>query len=769
MALALPAVFAACTNNEIEGDVLQNGGRELLSKDFSIVASKTVGAESRGQWFKDEASYKFNWKNNGETADKIGLCWTGVATAADGTDVSIANPSNMALSNYEFKMTHYTNGKSGDEYAESAWATEKAASFANGETYNKYTTAKFAMEGATPFSGKYVMYYPYSSDLKNVGYLPVSVPANQTMAATMTDQLVAFGALTTCISEPYAFDSKTTTTDVDMHPYTTGFMPKMTKSTANGATDVTVKRIMLVAADGKTIVNAQTLDLDGTVKTSKGVNVMTLNTNAAINASATTEAPVEVLMAVLPQTLKLGEFEVLFVNEASKAYSYPLTKDLTFNSGTISAPTVVLDGRDFTMDIISDETALKAAINGVTTAATTISTYKNVPVTFTSAIFENTKKATINAEKIVFNGAVTFKGDIQFNCPVEFKNAVTVGEGVTLTLADGTVFETGSYLYMTAKNGTKVSTLNLNATTIKGTAITTGANVEGAVINFVSGSSDLNAVATIGNKLTVNIKSGATLNVKVANALTNNGNVNVEEGGALVVATKTTTPAVDPSIENNAKILVKGTLTNNNTIDNAGTLQTEGVGVIANNKTINNNGNIVLMQSEGVALNQIDGAAVNDFGNISGISRISGGDVVIELSAENTLEAALANAKYDNHTAFRTTSAQTVTTLVNTTKKLILGANLTLNGTDVAKTANETGAIVIANNATITTVQKLNVNGDVTIAATKTMTVGHGSDIIVSGKINNNGTFTMDATKSYVFCSGIVTGTGATWSPTPQW
>lgn len=767
MTLALPAVFAACTNDAIEGDVQQNGGRELLSKDFSIVASKTWGAESRGQWFKD-GTYKFNWKNATAAADKIGLCWTGVATAADGTDVSVANPSNMALSNYSFVMTHYTNGKSGGDYAESEWLTEKAGGFANAEDLNNYITAKFSMTGATPFTGKYVMYYPYSEDLKNVGYLPVSVPANQTMAGTMAEQLVNFGAMTLCISEPYTFDSSTSTTDVEMNPYTTAFLPRMIKSDATGATDVTVKRIMLVAADGKNIVNEQTLDLDGTVKTSKGVTVMTLNTNEIVNASATAETPKEVLMAVLPQTLKLGEFELLFVNANSKAYSYPLTKDLTFNAGTVSAPTVKLDGRNFTMDIITDETALKAAINEATESTKTVSTYKNVPVTFASAAdFTNTKKVTVNAEKIIFNGTVSFGGDIEFTCPVEFNGAVTVDEGVTVTLADGSVLN--STIALTAgADADHITTLNLKATTITNVLTVNAAN---AAINFTSGTSELNAVFTVGANQTVNVKNGATVNVNVEGGLTNNGTVNVEQGGALVVAAKYTEglSVIEPSIANAANLNVNGTLTNNSVINNTGTFMTDGNGVINNNLTINNSGNIVLMQSDGVALSQGTGATVEDGGNISGISRISGGDLVVKIDGTNTLESALANLKYNNHTAFRITIAQTVTNLVNTTKKLILQASLTLNGSD-SEADNATGSIEILNDASITSVDKLNVTGDITIAASKQLTVETGTNISVSGKIYNNGTFYIATpADSYVYCNGIVTGTGATWNPTPQW
>lgn len=768
MTLALPAVFAACTNDAIEGDVQQNGGRELLSKDFSIVASKTMDAESRGQWFK-EGTYKFNWKNS-TAADKIGLCWTGSATAADGSDVSVANPNNMALSNYEFVLTHYTNGKSGDDYAESPYATEKV-SYANGTTYNNYQTAKFAVTGVTPFTGKYVMYYPYSPALKNVGYLPVSVPANQTMAATIGAQLEEFGAMTLCISEPYTFDSSTSTTDVEMLPYTTGFLPRMIKSDATGATDVTVKRIMLVAADGKNIVNEQTLDLDGTVKTSKGVTVMTLTLPDAFTVNSTdVNAAKEALMAVLPQTLKLGEFELLFVNASSKAYSYPLTKDLTFKAGIVYAPTVTLDGRNFTLDIISDETALTAAINGATQSTKTVSTYKNVPVTFASdAEFTNAEKVTVNAEKIIFNGEVEFGGDIEFTCPVEFNDAVTVGEGVTVTLADGSVLN--STIALTAgADADHITTLNLKATTIKNALSVDATN---AAINFTSGTSELNAVFTVGANQTVNVKNGATVNVNVATGLTNNGTVNVEQGGALVVAAKYT-PAggseIVPTIANAANLNVNGTLTNNSVINNTATLKTDGNGVINNNLTINNSGNIVLMQSEGVALSQGTGATVEDGGNISGISRISGGDVVVKIDAINTLEAALANLKYNNHTAFRITTAQTVGTLVNTTKKLILAANLTLNGASSETADNATGSIEILNDATITSVDKLNVTGDITIAASKTLTVATGTNISVSGKIYNNGTFYIATpADSYVYCNGIVTGTGATWNPTPQW
>lgn len=778
-ALALPAIFAACTNDELVNDV-QNNGRELLSKDFSIIATKTDALESRGQWAQETedgtVSYKFNWKN-ASAADKIGLCWTGAATAADGTtDVSVANPNNMALSNYEFVLTHYTNGKAvGDGFAESPYATEKTANFGNGNTYNGYKTAKFAVTGVTPFTGEYVMYYPYNASLKNVGYLPVSVSANQVVADINLDkQLVAFGNVTTCISNPYEFSSSTTAADVDLYPYTTGLLLRMYK--AEGSADVNVKRIMLVAADGKSIINEQTLDLTGAVKTSKGVTVMTLtlpdDTKATGVKGETGATPVEALMAVLPQTLKMDEVEVLFVNSASKAYSYPLTKDLTLTSGQLRAPNIVLDAEDFTLDIISDETALTAAINAVTTSAATVSTYKNVPVTFASAAtFTNTKKATVSAEKIVFSDDVTFSGDIEFTCPVEFKKAVIIGDGVTVTLADGTVFETTSSLTMNANTDENVSALNLKATTIK-SALTV--NTTDAAVNFVSGTSDLNAIVTVGTNGTLNIKSGATVNAKVSTALTNKGNVTVEEGGALVVAAKYTPTGgteIIPSISNANKLYVNGTLTNNSIVNNTGTLQTSGAGVINNNLTINNNGQIVLMQAEGVALNQAATAAVNDFGTISGINRISGGDLVIEVDGtNNTLESALANPKYTNHTAFRVTAAQTVTTLVNTTKKLILEADLTLNGTASTTADNETGAIEINDAVTITSIDKLNVTGDMTIAATKSLTIGDATNVTVSGKIINNGTFTIATpANSYVFCSGIESGAAATWNPTPQW
>lgn len=772
MALALPAVFAACTNEEFENELLQENGRELLSKDFSLIASKTNAPESRGQWEQSiedgVVEYGFNWINK-TAADKIGLCWTGVATAADGSDVSVVNPNNMALSNYEFVLTHYAY-KSGEITMYSSYEDEKTASFANAATRDNYENAKFAVTGVTPFTGQYVMYYPYSAALKNVGYLPVSVAASQTVAdMELAKQLADFGNKTLCISEPYEFESDATAADVKLYPYTTGLLLRMYK--AKGTPDVNVKRIMLVAAEGKSIINEQTLDLAGTVKSSKGVNVITLTLPDAVYVNDYTEeghpgTAVEALMAVLPQTLAFGEFELLFVNSASKAYSYPLTKDMVFSKGKLRAPNVTLDASKFTMDIISDEVALTAAVNAVTTEAKTISTYKNVPVEFANTtFFTNTKKATVNAEKITFNSSVSFAGDIEFTCPVEFKGSVVIEPGATVTLADGTIFNqsTGN-LYMNDKNGNKVATLNLNSTTFKAPLNPIG---DGAIINFVSGTSTLASTFTVGANVTLNVNSGAVLNATVADALVNNGTVNVVNGGSFIVAAPYNVGliTVTPSIANNAKLNVNGSLTNNSTVNNnaLGTLKTEGTGIIYNNKTINNNGNIILMQSTGVALSQIQGAAIEDAGNISGIKRVDGGDIII---TTDDLASALVNPTYTNHTAFRTSTACALVD-VNTTKKLILGAACGFIADK--ETVAVTGPIEIIGDASLyTTNQKLTVNGNLTIASGKTLTIGANSDIRISGQLVNNGTFTISyPSNTYVECTGIA-GNG-TWDNYPQW
>ena len=769
MALALPVAFAACTNEEFENELLQENGRELLSKDFSIIASKTNAPESRGQWAQNvvdgAVKYDFNWVNK-TAADKIGLCWTGVATAADGTDVSVVNPNNMALSNYEFVLTHYAY-KDGNNTLYASYDAEKTAGFVDAAIRDNYENAKFAVTGVTPFTGQYVMYYPYSAALKNVGYLPVSVAASQTVAdMDLDEQLAAFGNQTLCISEPYEFESDATAADVKLYPYTTGLLLRMFK--VKGGADVNVKRIMLVAAEGKSIINEQTLDLAGTVKSSKGVNVITLTLPNGVNVNDYTEegypgTAVEALMAVLPQTLAFGEFELLFVNSASKAYSYPVTKDMVFSKGQLRAPNVTLDASKFTMDIISDDVALTAAVNAVTTEAKTISTYKNVPVEFANTtFFTNTKKATVNAEKITFNSSVSFAGDIEFTCPVEFKGSVVIQPGATVTLADGTIFNqaTGN-LVMNDKVGNKVATLNLNSTTFKASLNPTG---NGAIINFVSGTSTLASTFTVGANVTLNVNSGAVLNATIADALVNDGTVNVVNGGSFIVAAPYNVglTTITPSIANNAKLNVNGSLTNNSIVNNNGILKTEGTGLINNNKTINNTANIILMQSTGVAVNQIEGAAIEDAGNISGIKRISGGDIII---TTDDLAAALVNPTYTNHTAFRSSTAGDLGS-VNTTKKLILGAAFTFSGDK----DHVTGAIEIIGAASIYTDnnKKLTVNGNVTIASGKSLTIGTATDIRITGQLINNGTFGMtNPANTYVECAGIA-GTG-TWNNYPQW
>ena len=780
IALALPAIFTACSNEEFENEVLQKDGREYLSKDFSIIAEKSIAPMSRGEWNRLESeegtvSYQFNWINR-TAADHIGLCWTGGAMAADSSDVSVANPSNMALSNYDFQLTSYKYlaDEDDEELTSETYAAASAAGFAT--SGNDYRKAEFQVTGVTPLTGEYVMYYPYSADLKNVGYIPTKVNAVQTVATVdSVDQLRKFGNATLCISDPYQFASSDAAANVTLTPYTSGFMPKI--FLAEDAEGFVLSRIMIVAKDGKEIINEQTLDLKRNVKTSKGVGAMTVNlpANVKIADSCAVKGGLKVLMAMLPQTLKKDDIEILFVNSQSMAYSYPLSKDLVLKSGELRAPKVTLDPEDFKTYIITDATALQEAINRVSTAAATINTYKNVAITFTSdASFTNAKKATVGAEKIVFEGEVTFGGDIEFTCPVEFKGAVSIASGKTVTLADGTKFSTGASLEMAAGTSDATTTLNLKATEINAALLPTSADK--TAINFVSGTSNLNAALTVGEELVVNVKSGAVVNVKVQAALDNGGTVNVEAGATVNVAPYVAanatagTPEFNPTIVNNKTLVIKGTVNNDNIIDNNGLISTDGAGLINNNKTINNNGTtgkITMYQSSGVVINQATGAVVNDAGSISGVTRISGGEIIAIPATFS--DASLALAQYTYHTAFKVTTSTTLTNL-NTTKKLILAADVTITNSDEEVTSFASGAIVVAYEATLAANKQLNVTGDVTINANATLIIGDATVVAVSGKVINNGTFQYsNETNSNVTCAGIQTGTGAAWTHYPQW
>ena len=114
LALALPAVFAACSNEEFVNDNAApvKGDLVELGEGFALTGQGISDASTRGVWELTDNKLSWKWLPEiltsatgansmlGTTlnvaADEIGLCWTG--ELSDGT----GSIGSMVYTNYQF-------------------------------------------------------------------------------------------------------------------------------------------------------------------------------------------------------------------------------------------------------------------------------------------------------------------------------------------------------------------------------------------------------------------------------------------------------------------------------------------------------------------------------------------------------------------------------------------------------------------------------------------------------------------------------------------
>lgn len=115
MALALPAMFVACQDQDVistpNGTV--EGQFVKLEKGFALIGSTESDAATRGQWISTNSGIKFAWRPNLTNAvaktyapDQIGLAWTGVCLDKDGNinadGSAVAAVDDRVFTNYKF-------------------------------------------------------------------------------------------------------------------------------------------------------------------------------------------------------------------------------------------------------------------------------------------------------------------------------------------------------------------------------------------------------------------------------------------------------------------------------------------------------------------------------------------------------------------------------------------------------------------------------------------------------------------------------------------
>lgn len=199
LAMALPAAFAACSNEDFVSDVNSSNAQGkfvTLPSDFALVQDGE-DAQTRGDWAQDTKGGRFYWmpENNGGntyTPDKIGYAWTGVMHKADGSIDEVGSAltaySDRVFTNYEF--VHFAWRKYKEElkkdpcdgtwesgvellqpkYFDAGWSKtrEELPEFIKTDKLKEgdidMTTGMFNTPNSTVYAGDYIVYAPYDNE-----------------------------------------------------------------------------------------------------------------------------------------------------------------------------------------------------------------------------------------------------------------------------------------------------------------------------------------------------------------------------------------------------------------------------------------------------------------------------------------------------------------------------------------------------------------------------------------------------------------------------
>lgn len=210
LAMALPAVFAACTQDDFVSENTQGSAQQgkLITLPDNFVAISSNGAQTKGMWETNtNGTGKFIWmptltdsNNDGVidssddvyTPDRIGYSWTGVNHKEDGTldevGSALTDYSDRVFTNYEFiHFAWAVEGKDAaqdicdgtwepgtitllqNDYFDANWKRTTTAlpaydedGVAKGKT--DVTTGLFETCNSTVYAGDYIVYAPYDNE-----------------------------------------------------------------------------------------------------------------------------------------------------------------------------------------------------------------------------------------------------------------------------------------------------------------------------------------------------------------------------------------------------------------------------------------------------------------------------------------------------------------------------------------------------------------------------------------------------------------------------
>ena len=535
-ALALPLVFAACTN---EDDFISNS--QPNGETLTIAVTRGgFGADTKAAWVDEAEGAAFEWTTI--SADKIGM--------------ALLNPSDASkvVTNYEMSLLGWYNGngEGTKTYGETAQNGVKYTTTYNDAKADKNAGAGvFEASGLTVMDGNYIVYHPYDADFAKAGYLAVDFKTNQSAEATTTSAATAVAdaqavMLTAAGNNAFSYSQPTIIEKggkvaADFATTNLSALVKIALKSFNTATNL--KKVILLedaanfdaASRGflkSAYLNAEKIKtqngaavLESPVYTSMVTFAFTDATNSTPGLTLASDA--NIYMVAGPRT-SAEKYSILLINDENKASIWK--SGVNFTAGNKSTINIKDDGNhNFDTFIVTDAADLKTILETATTYDDkTINILGNLEVKDLGAVAA--KNVTIQAYGNNPETSVKFIADskdvelasvsgdtkgLVFNVPVTFESKATY----SITLKDYVSMES------LVNNGTMtiegkaagVKTLTNNGTIqIAAEAVF---NTTGDVVN----NGTINTAAAV---TTPTAKDGATWNIGKNTTLTNKGDIN---------------------------------------------------------------------------------------------------------------------------------------------------------------------------------------------------------------------------------------------------
>ena len=357
-ALALPVAFASCTQDEVVSN--ETADVPTLGKNFSLVANKVDGVESRGHYETvGNRGYVFMWDlAAGASNETLGVCWTGKVGDVNYTDQSSKN----LYTNYKFTMHQGA-------------ASVDANGLVNpSQNVGSYEYGNFRTEASSLFAGEYVVYSPYTSTFKGVGKIQAVTPNTvnvatpspfSTNAINVEAQLASVGKHMFLMSSRSSMVGGQTAANFTLGVKSTILELRMQLAANQTSADVRVDKIILF--DDTKLASSILYDADG----GKGLVTYGHKTISANYAPAIALAydfdlndqNASFLIPVLTENLKATTKIYIHDAVSGKWAMIPFSRAYALQAGIKPLTLDPLTADQFNQTLVTSASELEAAIN----------------------------------------------------------------------------------------------------------------------------------------------------------------------------------------------------------------------------------------------------------------------------------------------------------------------------------------------------------------------------------------------------------------------